>query len=328
MQPGRSCNRVRPVIAARSARLERPMTNRTTSCEITRGYVQRLEQQNQDMQNRIHDLKQQLIEGGLNVKPWKSYQNSPAPSYDYNPPCSASQTAVWSTSMLSSTSQLADLPQSKSSYSKTIEDIKVEKRQSTSQTNRMSPPLSSQNLTYKDTTEANGDNKSSAYILDQSQLTYQQIPHPAATQYCTYPNPTTKLSNLGYTAHDNSSSPPSPGPARAPYLEGFVPKVSQVAPVRCSTPISTSISSASRDWHQWTITMAANAKPLEPQNCYSADAEMQFSGQLMDGSVDNSDASANMADLGVGAEREHSHPGHSVHHRIGTKWPLNILGMG
>ena len=305
------------------------MTNRPTSCEITRGYVQRLEQQNQDMQNRIHDLEQQLTEGGLNVKPWNSYQNSPAPSYDYNPPCSASQMAVWSSSMSPSTSQLADLPQSKSSYSNTIEDIKVEKRQSTSQTNRMSSPLSSRNLTYKDTTEANGDNKSSAYILDQSQLTYQQIPHPAATQYCTYPNPATKLSNPGYTAPDSSSSPPSPDPAGAPYLEDAVPKVSQVAPIRCATPIPTSISSASRDWHQWTITLAANAKPLEPQNCYSADAERQFGGQRMDdGSVDNSEASANMVGLGVDAGTEHSHPGSSDHYRIGTKWPLNILGMG
>lgn len=73
-------------------------TDRITGRATSRGYVEGLEQQNRDLQNRIQELEQRMIQGGLDVKPSNGYHPPPVASYDYSTPGSASQAAPWSAS--------------------------------------------------------------------------------------------------------------------------------------------------------------------------------------------------------------------------------------
>jgi hypothetical protein len=194
----------------------------------------------------------------------------------------------------------------------------------------MSFPVASQSLPYNSNTVANGESATSSYIPAESQIAHQQTPYPAATQYSTYPDPTSNSSNLAYTAHDNFSQYPSnTDSVEAPLLAAFAAQASQAAPAWRSTPGAPPINSASHAWHQWTTTMAGNTGHLEPQDCYSASALMQLGGREMgNGSVDNQQGSANIVGLNVGTGAEHNHLGGPDTGGIGVEWPLNIFGMG
>jgi hypothetical protein len=59
-------------------------TDRITGRATSRGYVEGLEQQNRDMQHRIRELEQRLIQGGADIKPSTEYHDVAASSYDYS----------------------------------------------------------------------------------------------------------------------------------------------------------------------------------------------------------------------------------------------------
>jgi TolA-binding protein len=67
-------------------------TDRITGRATSRGYVEGLEQQNRDMQHRIRELEQRLIQSGADIKPLNDYHE--ASSYDYSQ-TSAGQTSSW-----------------------------------------------------------------------------------------------------------------------------------------------------------------------------------------------------------------------------------------
>jgi len=75
--------------------------------------------------------------------------------------------------------------------------------------------------------------------------------------------------------------------------------------------------------------MAGNTGHLEPQDCYSANALMQLGGRDMGNeSVDNSQVTASMVGMNVGAGTEHNPLGGPVNGGLSVEWPLNIFGMG
>lgn len=55
-------------------------TDRITGRATSRGYVEGLEQQNQDMQARIQELEQRLMQNGLAIKPSNGYKSSTTPT--------------------------------------------------------------------------------------------------------------------------------------------------------------------------------------------------------------------------------------------------------
>lgn len=83
-------------------------TDRITGRATSRGYVEGLEQQNREMQTRIQELEQRLMQNGLDVKPSNGFKSSAAPTYDNNPPPSATQATAWSSSASHYTSQAGD----------------------------------------------------------------------------------------------------------------------------------------------------------------------------------------------------------------------------
>ena len=64
-------------------------TDRITGRAQSRGYVEGLEQQNRDMQHRIRELEQRLIQNGVDIKSSNGYHDSSALNYDYNQSSSA-----------------------------------------------------------------------------------------------------------------------------------------------------------------------------------------------------------------------------------------------
>jgi hypothetical protein len=70
-------------------------TDRITGRATQRGYVEGLEQQNRDIQHRIRELEQRLIQSGADIKPSDRYHSTASSSYDYNQPSSA-QASSWS----------------------------------------------------------------------------------------------------------------------------------------------------------------------------------------------------------------------------------------
>lgn len=59
-------------------------TDRITGRATSRGYVEGLEQQNRELQHRLHDAEQRLAQGGLGGKPLNGYNTAGGPTYGYN----------------------------------------------------------------------------------------------------------------------------------------------------------------------------------------------------------------------------------------------------
>lgn len=59
-------------------------TDRITGVATTRGYVSTLEQQNLELQQRLHDAEQRLAQAGLDRKPVNGYNAAGGPAYGYN----------------------------------------------------------------------------------------------------------------------------------------------------------------------------------------------------------------------------------------------------
>ena len=68
-------------------------TDRITGRATSRGYVEGLEQQNRDLQHRLHELEQRLNQAGLDTKPMNAYQNAGTASYEYNQSAAAARYA-------------------------------------------------------------------------------------------------------------------------------------------------------------------------------------------------------------------------------------------
>lgn len=182
-------------------------------------------------------------------------------------------------------------------------------------------------------TNGNGTNPS-AYLPGDSALAHQQTPYPTATQYSTYPDPTSNSGTLTYNSqetHNFTNYPTSTAdPAEAPLLAEFAAQASQVAPTTWARPQTHSAGSASRSqaWQQWTATMAGN---LEPQDCYSASALMQLGGRDGGQSNDISTTQTNVlgGDLSNGnlTGVMNSHIGSQTTSALGVTWPLNIFDI-
>lgn len=70
-------------------------TDRITGRATQRGYVEGIEQQNRDLQQRVRELEQRLIQNGTDVKPSNGFHDAASPSFNYNQPTST-QAPSWS----------------------------------------------------------------------------------------------------------------------------------------------------------------------------------------------------------------------------------------
>jgi hypothetical protein len=191
---------------------------------------------------------------------------------------------------------------------------------------------------FMDANGANNSNGSSRYMPSDSQMTHQQTPYPAATQYSNYPDPTVNSSGLNYSTQDSHAYNAYPSvttdSAEAPLLAAFAAQAAsqtaspnQWGPHRpASQPQPHTVNSGSQSWQQWTSTMAAGN--LEPQDRYSASALMQLGGR--DLSVPNTPAP--LADMTGGPVSSVMGGGEgsigNVHPSGGIAWPLNIFDIG
>jgi len=154
---------------------------------------------------------------------------------------------------------------------------------------------------------------------------HQHTPYPAATQYSTYPDPTSNSSAISYTPQENhtfTNYPSSTDTVEAPLIATYATRVSQIPPSTWQRPQLHPVNSGSQAWQQWTSTMAGN---LEPQDCYSASALMQLGGRDLGHAEAGAQTSSAIADMAVS---EQGHLGGQVTGGMGAAWPLNIFDIG
>jgi hypothetical protein len=190
---------------------------------------------------------------------------------------------------------------------------------------------------FMDANGASNSNGTSGYMPSESQMTHQQTPYPAATQYSNYPDPTVNNSGLDYSPQDSHTYNAYPSvttdSVEAPLLAAFAAQAASQNSSSSSQwgshrPVSQpqTHNSGSQSWQQWTSTMAAGN--LEPQDRYSASALMQLGGR----DLNLPDTAAPLADMtggpgsGVMGGGEGSMSG--VHPSSGIAWPLNIFDIG
>jgi hypothetical protein len=80
-------------------------TDRITGRATSRGYVEGIEQQNRDLQHRIRELEQQVIQAGGDIKSSNGYHGGGHPGFNYNPP--TVQASTWNSTASSYTPQTA-----------------------------------------------------------------------------------------------------------------------------------------------------------------------------------------------------------------------------
>jgi hypothetical protein len=80
-------------------------TDRITGRATSRGYVEGIEQQNRDLQHRIRELEQQVIQAGGDVKSSNGYHGGGHTGFNYNPP--TVQAPTWNSTASSYTPQTA-----------------------------------------------------------------------------------------------------------------------------------------------------------------------------------------------------------------------------
>ncbi|KAF4637472.1 hypothetical protein G7Y89_g617 [Cudoniella acicularis] len=81
-------------------------TDRITGRATSRGYVEGIEQQNRDLQQQVRELRQKLLQAGIDVKPANGYQDATSPGFEYNQ--SSSQAPAWSPTPSSYTPETAN----------------------------------------------------------------------------------------------------------------------------------------------------------------------------------------------------------------------------
>jgi len=227
------------------------------------------------------------------------------------------------------------LPAKNNTYSQnTLPDSKSPSRVSNSgnygnTTNNTNPHI----YAFETAATSNGNpTTNSTYVGPENQLSHQQTPYPAATQYSTYPEPaasTTMTYTPQQTSHAYSNYPTSTDPVEAPLLAAFAAQASQVQANAGNWQRSPNISGTQASWQQWTNTLAGN---LEPQDCFSASALVQLGGRGIAESNGSAGQGSNMGEMNhqVGVNMEHGSTqlGAHVTGGMGTAWPLNIFDIG
>lgn len=181
---------------------------------------------------------------------------------------------------------------------------------------------------FENTATSNGNAPTSSYGPAETQLSHQQTPYPAATQYTTYPEPATSTT-LAYTpqetSHTYANYPATSDAVEAPLLAAFAAQASQVQANGGNWQRSPNVSGTQSSWQQWTNTLAGN---LEPQDCFSASALVQLGGRVLAESNGNGQGSG-MGDMttaqAVNIDHGTTQMGPQVNGGMGPAWPLNIL---
>ncbi|KAF5872090.1 putative transcription factor cys6 protein [Botrytis fragariae] len=191
-------------------------------------------------------------------------------------------------------------------------------------------PVNAQNYNYNEPTSATGSAPAPNYSPSEGQMSHQQTPYPAATQYSPYLESASNTSDLTYAQPENQGYGGYPASTsdsvEAPLIAALAAQASQVAPntwQRNSTQVNTAPTQA---WQHWTSTVTGN---LEPQECYSASALMQLGGRDMSNG-DTTQLNTSMGDVQSGGVGEPGHLGGQVSGAIAgaPTWPLNLFDIG
>lgn len=196
--------------------------------------------------------------------------------------------------------------------------------------------LTAQNYNYNEPTSANGNAPAPNYPPSEGQMSHQQTPYPAATQYSPYLESATNTSDLAYAQPENHNyggySAPTTDSVEAPLIAALAAQASQVAPNTWHRNSIQGNAAPTQAWQHWTSTVTAGN--LEPQDCYSASALIQLGGGGRDMSNVNGDATqlnGVMGDVqnGGGGVVEQGHLGGQVEGATaGATWPLNLFDIG
>lgn len=204
----------------------------------------------------------------------------------------------------------------------------MEQNQTNNKTNGYS--VNTQNYTYSDPPSDGGSAPAPGYTPSESQMSHQQTPYPAATQYSPYLETAPNSSESAYAQQENQNyagySAPTTDSVEAPLIAALAAQASQATPSpwphRNSIQANTAPTQA---WQHWTSTITGN---LEPQECYSASALMQLGGRDMNNG-DATQLNTSMGEVQNGVVGGQGHLGGQVSGAIpGAIWPLNIFDIG
>ncbi|KAI9648203.1 hypothetical protein NHQ30_002835 [Ciborinia camelliae] len=190
-------------------------------------------------------------------------------------------------------------------------------------------PVAPQNYNYNEAPSGSGSAPAASYTPSEGQMTHQQTPYPAATQYSPYLEAAPNTSDLTYAQQENQNyagySAPSTESVEAPLIAALAAQASQVAPSTWHRPSIQVNTAPTQAWQHWTSTITGN---LEPQECYSASALMQLGGRDMS-SGDTTQLNTSMGEVQNGSVGEQGHLGGQVSGAIpGATWPLNLFDIG
>lgn len=190
--------------------------------------------------------------------------------------------------------------------------------------------VTTQNYNYSDASSDSANAPAVNYTPSEGQMSHQQTPYPAATQYSPYLDTASNTSDLTYAQQENQNYPsysaPNTDSVEAPLIAALTAQASQVAPStwqRSSIQVNTAPTQA---WQNWTTAITDNA---EPQDCYSsASALIQLGGRDVSNG-DTTQPNTTISEVQNGVVGEQGHLGGQVPSGavLGT-WPFVVFDIG